>query len=123
MSVETKSCDQCFNSSPIPGYLELEGHAMCASVTQSRTKVIYRSTYSRKLEVTGATYKFERKSKTRTSKQMSSILFFFIISLDLFATLSLIHLFCYVDTGVRVFVSVVFVVSFLCVFSVVIYFP
>ena len=28
----------------------------------------------------------------------------------------LIYLFCLVDTGVRVFVSVVFVVSFLCVF-------
>ena len=35
---------------------------------------------------------------------------------DLFAALSLIYLFCWVDTGVRVFVSVVFVVSFLCVF-------
>ena len=31
---------------------------------------------------------------------------------DLFAALSLIYLFCWVDTGVRVFVSVVFVVSF-----------
>ena len=36
---------------------------------------------------------------------------------DLFAALSLIYLFCLVDTGVHVFVSVVSVVSFLCVFQ------
>ena len=35
---------------------------------------------------------------------------------DLFAALVLIYLFCEVDTGVRVFLSVVFIVSFLCVF-------
>ena len=35
---------------------------------------------------------------------------------DLYAALSLIYLFCKVDTGVRVFVSVVFVASFLSVF-------
>ena len=38
-----------------------------------------------------------------------------MISHDLFAALSLIYLFCEVDTGVCVFLSVVFVVSFLCV--------
>ena len=43
---------------------------------------------------------------------------------DLFAGLSLFYLFCEVDTSVRVFVSVVFVVSFLCVsgLNIVIYF-
>ena len=39
-----------------------------------------------------------------------------MISHDLFAALSLVYLFCKVDTVVRVFVSVVFVVSFLYVF-------
>ena len=35
---------------------------------------------------------------------------------DLFVALNLIYVFCYVDTGVHAFVSVVFVVSLLCVF-------
>ena len=45
-----------------------------------------------------------------------SMSFYFMIFHDLFVSLSLIYLFCWVDTGVRVFISVVFVVSFLCVF-------